>query len=86
VTGKRVAFDDCRESDGTMIEAKGSRPRDRAMRINWRTISWDQTFVRIGSSRPRGRCKQAEAAPSNGISRRMQRRIGRVSFSTKVTI
>jgi hypothetical protein len=23
VTGKRVAFDDCRESDGTMIEAKG---------------------------------------------------------------
>ena len=23
LTGKRVAFDDCRESDGTMIEAKG---------------------------------------------------------------
>ena len=23
VTGKRVAYDDCRESDGTMIEAKG---------------------------------------------------------------
>ncbi|MGH6813216.1 MAG: hypothetical protein ACREDM_13075 [Methylocella sp.] len=25
VTGKRVRFDDCRESDGTMIEAKGHR-------------------------------------------------------------
>jgi len=23
LTGKNVAFDDCRESDGTMIEAKG---------------------------------------------------------------
>ncbi len=23
LTGKKVAFDDCRESDGTMIEAKG---------------------------------------------------------------
>jgi len=29
VTGKRVAFDDCRESDGTMIEAKGPGYADK---------------------------------------------------------
>ena len=26
LTGRNVAFDDCRESDGTMIEAKGRKP------------------------------------------------------------
>ena len=60
VTGLPVFFDDCRESDGTMIEAKGPGYAEIAGRTRlWRTVSPSS-----GSSRLR---RQLQASGDRGL-------------------
>jgi hypothetical protein len=68
-TGEPVVFDECRESDGTMIEAKG--PGYAKM------LESDFLSDRLrenGSTRPRAKSAQARAVAWRGISPRKRRR------------
>ena len=64
LTGKNVAFDDCRESDGTMIEAKGP---GFAEMLN--IPIWTRASSRaMGSNKRERKSPPPERATSNGFS------------------
>lgn len=80
-TGEPVVFDDCRESDGTMIEAKGPGFAKLLRNERLRLVS-----PRSGPIKRKTRWTRAAGGLSNGISRRKRRRIRHARFSTNMTM
>jgi hypothetical protein len=80
-TGRRVVFDDCRESDGTMIEAKGP-PFGEMLRYNF-----SKTGSRMsGLIKPPEKSRQAADGLLSGSSLTQMRQILLESFLVRPAV